>query len=310
MINRDMNIGIISDSDALIPLAYTLAGRQNLQVSLYYSLSPDLFVNQKVREFSRQRHIQITEERNNDKDLYVWLNNGKYDACFVIGYKYRIRTEKLTCRTLLFNIHFGLLPVFRGPTPVFWQLKYGVEKIGLCIHHLTKELDSGGVVWLKEIENQEYYDCKQVSLLFSQLCVEGVFLMLPFLMKRMSLPVIDRSEYKSAYQKRPVLKDVSIRWAEMDAVEICNLVRACNPWNKGAITSYKGQELKIMDARIISSDESFIGGAGTIVSDNEELCIQCRDNKILKINTVFFHESYLPSYRCSLFGIKKGEKLK
>jgi methionyl-tRNA formyltransferase len=303
------HIGIISDSDVLIPLVYVLSVQQNLQVSIYYSSSPDLFVNRKVYEFTRQKHVQVTEERDKNKDLYVWLNRGKFDACFVIGYKYRIKIEKITCGIRLFNIHFGPLPAFRGPTPVFWQLKYGVERFGLCIHHLTKDLDAGDVVWMKEIENREYYNCKQVSQMFSQFCIDGVFQMLPFLINGIMLPVVNTSTCQNAYQKRPQLKDVSINWDEMDAVEICNLVRACNPWNRGAITSFMGQELKLMDAKIISSDKSFIGSAGTIVSDNEELCIQCRDNKILKINTIFFNESYLPSYWCSLLGFKKGEKL-
>ena len=161
--------------------------------------------------------------------MYAWLNNEKFDVGFVIGYKYRIRLEQLACRAPFFNIHFGPLPAFRGPTPVFWQLKYGVEKIGLCIHHLTEELDAGSVVWLKEIENREHYNCKQVSQLFSQLCVEGVLLILHFMIKRMNLPVIDRSVSKNAYQKRPGLSDVKINWQQMDAVEICNLVRACKP---------------------------------------------------------------------------------
>ena len=304
-----MRIGIISDSDALIPLVYTLAGQQNLQVYLYYSLSPDLFVNQKVREFVKQTRIQMTEERNKDRDLYAWLNKGKYDVGFVIGYKYRVKLERLACCTPLFNIHFGTLPAFRGPAPVFWQLKYGLEKIGLCIHHLTEKMDAGGVVWLKEIENQEYYNCKQVSQLFSQLCVEGVLLILSFIMKEMSLPVMDRSSLKNAYQKRPELKDVRICWPEMDAVEICNLIRACNPWNKGAITSYKGQEVKLMDAMIIPSEEDTKCDAGTIVSNDGVLHVRCKDNKTLKINTLFYQESYIPSYQYFLLGLKKGEKL-
>ena len=49
--------------DALIPLVYTLAGQQNLQVFLYYSPSPDPFVDQKVHEFVKQSRIRITEEK-------------------------------------------------------------------------------------------------------------------------------------------------------------------------------------------------------------------------------------------------------
>lgn len=304
-----MRIGIISDSDALIPLVYTLAVQQKLQVYIYFSLSTDLFVNRKVHEFVRQTHVQISEERDKDRDLYAWLNKEKFDVCFVIGYKYRIKLDRLTCRSKLFNIHFGPLPMFKGPTPVFWQLKYGVEKIGLCIHHLTEKLDSGGVVWLKEIENREHYNCKQVSHLFSQLCVEGVLLILPFLMKGINLPVVDRSIFKAAYQKRPVLNDVKINWQQMSAVDICNTIRACNPWNKGAITFYKGQELKLMDARIVFFKEDIECEAGTIIRSDEELHIRCKDKKTLKVNTLFFQESYLPSYQSSLMGLKKGEKL-
>ncbi len=301
-----MRVGIISDSDSLIPLVYTLAGQPNLQVSLYYSPSPDPFVNQKVNGFVRQTHIQTTEERNKERDLYAWLNKGKYDIGLVIGYKYRIRLERLVCRTPLFNIHFGPLPAFRGPTPVFWQLKYGLEKIGMCIHHLTAKLDAGDVVWLKEIENQWHYNCKQVSQLFSQLCVEGVLLILPFLMQGMPLPVVDISTFKSAYQKRPELSDVKINWQQMNAVEICNLVRACNPWNKGAITFYKGQEVKLMDAKIIPSEEDVGCEPGTIVSSNGKLHVRCKDNKTLNVNTLFYHESYIPSYQAALAGLKKG----
>ena len=303
-----MRIGIISDSDALIPLVYTLAGQQSLQVYIYYSPSPDLFVNQKVYGFVKQARIPMTEERNKDRDLYPWLNKGKYDVCFVIGYKYRIRLERLVCQTPLFNIHFGSLPTFKGPTPVFWQLKYGAEKIGLCIHYLTEKLDSGDVVWLKEIENREHYNCKQVSQLFSQLCIEGVLLIIHFIMKGISLPVIDRSAFKNAYQKRPEMKDVKISWQQMNAVEICNLVRACNPWNKGAITFYKGQDVKLMDARIVSLKEAVECKPGTIVCSNGELHIRCKDNKILNVNTLFYQDSYIPSYQAALTGFKKGDR--
>ena len=64
-----------------------------------------------------------------------------------------------------------------------------------------------------------------------------------------------------------------------------------------------------MDARIISLEETEVCEAGTIVSNNGELHIQCKDNKTLKINTLFFQESYIPSYQCHLLGFKKGEKL-
>ncbi|MEL7588571.1 MAG: formyltransferase family protein [Prolixibacteraceae bacterium] len=303
-----MRTGIISDSDSLIPLVYTLAA-QKLQVYLFYSASQDAFTNQSVREFAGQNHIPMTEERNKDHDLYAWLNKGAFDICFVIGYRYLIKLNKISRPIPVFNIHFGPLPSFRGPVPLFWQLKRGVEKIGLTIHRLTERFDDGPVVWMKEVNNQPHYNYKLVSRLFSQLCVEGVFFILRLMMAGLPVPVIDRSSIVPAYQKRPGLNDVKINWQQMDALAICNLVRACNPWNKGAICFFKNQEVKLMDAGLINPKENQTGAdAGSIVDDNECLRICCKDGKNLTVNMLFFQDSFVPAYQAKCLGFQRGDR--
>lgn len=122
-------------------------------------------------------------------------------------------------------------------------------------------------------------------------------------------PVIDRGAFAPAYQKRPGLNEVLINWQQMDSVEICNLVRACNPWNKGAITFFKGNELKLMDALIICNEQYPTTGqvvAGTIVNDQECLHIQCIDGHVLNVNMLFFQESFIPAYHGKQWGFVKG----
>lgn len=304
-----MKIGIISDSDCLIPLAYTLAA-QKLQVYLYYSPSEDEFTNQKVRAFAKQAAVSLAEEKNKDHDLYQWLLKGAFNACFVIGYKYLIRLNRLgNCSTQLFNIHFGPLPSFRGPVPVFWQLKQGPEKIGLSIHRLTEKFDDGPVVWMKETENRSYYNCRLVNQLFSQMCIEGAFYVLTCLKGGIPLANIDRSRITPAYHRRPVLNDVLVNWQQMGAAEICNLVRAGNPWNKGAITSFNGQEVKLMDATIISARQSEPVTAGSIVQDEHVLHIGCQDGNILNVNMLFYQECFVPTYQCRQLGLTKNSRL-
>lgn len=301
-----MRIGIISDSDSLIPLVYTLAV-QKLQVCIYFVPSNDSFINQKVRAFAKQINLAITEERNKDRDLYIWLNKNTFDVSFIIGYKHFIKMDKLHYNTQLFNIHFSPLPSFRGPTPVFWQLKQGVEKLGLCIHRLSDKFDAGEVVWIKDTMNYEYFNCKLATQLLSQLCVEGALSVVRLITNGMPVPAIDRSHIKPTCQKRPGLIDVLINWQEMDAVEICNLIRACNPWNKGAITSFKGQEVKLMDALVVKHDRGEADKAGTVVKCDMDFFVQCRDNRLIKINMLFFQDSYIASYQCSSMGFHKGD---
>lgn len=288
-----MRIGIISDSDCCIPLAGTLVS-QSVQVELFYSLSPDSFTNQKVKAFAEQFHIPLTEEKQKDYDIYEWIQKGKFTVCFIVGYSRLIRLDKLkNLSNNLFNIHFGPLPAFRGPVPVFWQLKYGVEKLGMAIHRLNKNFDEGAVVWVKEIPNLSHYNFRSVMQLFSELCVEGAFFVLQCLMSRLSLIEIDRKHISPSFQKRPLLQDVSIDWEHITANDICNLTRAGNPWNKGAIAFFKKQEIKLIDARI-SGD--CIEPAGTIISIDDKLKIACSDGKSIEVAMLYYMDSYQPSY--------------
>jgi len=303
-----MRIGIISNTDSFIPFTYTLAA-QGLQVYVFFSPSPDQFVNQRVAAFVQQTNISFTEEKNTEQDVYQWLKKGNYDVCFILGYSWLIRLDRLKNNTtLLFNIHFGPLPGFRGPVPVFWQLKKGINSVGLTIHRLSEKFDDGPVVWMKESPNLSHYNYQSVNDLLSQLCVEGVFFILRLLMQRMPLPYIDTKNMVMEYQNRPGLKDVLINWEEMNASEICNLVRACNPWNKGALSFFKGQEVKLMDAVIIGDTDARQLPAGTIVSDQQCINIYCRDAKIINVNTLFFNNAFLPAYFVKTVGLVNGEK--
>lgn len=43
------------------------------------------------------------------------------------------------------NLHPSLLPDYRGPFPLFWQLRDGLSDIGLTIHRMDEGLDEGPV---------------------------------------------------------------------------------------------------------------------------------------------------------------------
>lgn len=299
-----MRIGIISDSDCCIPLAGTLVS-QSVQVGLFYSLSPDSFTNQKVKAFAEQFHIPLTEEKQKDYDIYEWIQKGKFTVCFIVGYSRLIRLDKLkNLSNNLFNIHFGPLPAFRGPVPVFWQLKYGVEKLGMAIHRLNENFDEGAVVWAKEIPNLAHYNFRSVMQLFSELCVEGAFFILQRWMNKMPIAEINRRQIIPAFQKRPKLEDVSINWQQMTATDICNLTKACNPWNKGAITFWNKQELKVMDAIVLGDSKA---PAGTIISYNDKMQVACSDGKSIGISMLYYMDSYQPSYNFKLLKCHVGD---
>jgi len=305
-----MRIGLISDSESFIPSCHTLAAL-GLQVYLYFLPSPDQTTNQYVRNYAKQSRITVTEEKNKEHDLYRWMIKGCFDVCFVFGYKHRIKLEKLAnCPTPLYNVHFGSLPSFRGPSPVFWQLKKGVEKISACIHCLTQRFDDGPVVWIKETENRDHFCHRLATQVLSRICVEGVAYITSLVAQKLQVPVIDRGLIVPEYQKRPGLADVMVDWQSMKAEEICNLIRACNPWNKGAITFFKGEELKLMDAMVVKDETNSHGtlSAGSIIISNNRLYVSCIDEKLLNINMLFYQDIFVPAYSCEKFGFSAGNR--
>ncbi|MGF1615075.1 MAG: methionyl-tRNA formyltransferase [Gammaproteobacteria bacterium] len=44
------------------------------------------------------------------------------------------------------NLHPSLLPAYRGPAPLFWQLRAGLPEGGVTLHLMTEELDAGDIV--------------------------------------------------------------------------------------------------------------------------------------------------------------------
>ena len=45
-----------------------------------------------------------------------------------------------------FNLHPSLLPAYRGPVPLFWQFRAGVEAFGVTLHRMSSQLDAGNIV--------------------------------------------------------------------------------------------------------------------------------------------------------------------
>jgi methionyl-tRNA formyltransferase len=44
------------------------------------------------------------------------------------------------------NFHPSILPAYRGPAPLHWQLRDGVEQTGVSIHRMVPQLDAGAVL--------------------------------------------------------------------------------------------------------------------------------------------------------------------
>lgn len=54
------------------------------------------------------------------------------------------------------NLHPGLLPAYRGVSPVFWALTNGEKKVGITLHILDTGIDTGDELSRKQISTRGY----------------------------------------------------------------------------------------------------------------------------------------------------------
>ena len=62
------------------------------------------------------------------------------------------RATRRTARLGALNLHPSALPRFRGPNPVFWQLRAGIARAGVTVHVATDTVDAGPIVVQRSIE--------------------------------------------------------------------------------------------------------------------------------------------------------------
>ena len=93
----------------------------------------------------------------------------------------------------------------------------------------------------------------------------------------------------------------------MEASQILALIRACNPWNKGAITLISGLVVRLLEAEIHESEKPEIFPSGTIVSLNSgNIDVSTADNKILRIKMIYMPEGFMSADRLTAYGVTKG----
>jgi methionyl-tRNA formyltransferase len=296
-----MKIGVISSNLFCTPLLLSLQ-KSGAQTSVWAASGEQ----QQLLDWCRQNRVPAAAEKE-PKDLYPWLKKQAHDLVFIIGYNQRIYRDKIFAPAApIYNVHFGPLPGYRGPSPVFWQLKEGRKEIGLAIHELSDRMDAGGIVWMKAVINEPHFTYTFVHLLFSELLVEGVYRVIEG--QNTGLITIAQEEKDARTYIRPQLADVLINWQEMTADEICHLIKACNAWNTGALTSFYGNELAIIDA---SAEQEKEAGQkpGTIINNKKQLSICCRDGQVLTVHYLRFNQLPFPGRWAAQLGMKTGQCL-
>jgi methionyl-tRNA formyltransferase len=85
------------------------------------------------------------------------------ELCICAGYKKIISSEVVEKQKIL-NIHYSLLPSYRGLHSTVWAVINGEEKHGLTIHVMNKCIDDGPIVYQYSFRDEGYTSTEIIEM--------------------------------------------------------------------------------------------------------------------------------------------------
>ena len=177
-----------------------------------------------------------------EADFIDWLTAKAPEACPVVAYGALVPDHVLAIpRHGWINLHFSLLPAWRGAAPVQRSIMAGETTTGATTFELVRELDAGPVY---RTTTEPIAATDTAADLLGRLAVSGARLLADTLagIEAGERPVAQPSQGISLAPKLTVA-ETRIDWTR-PAGEVSALVRGAHP-NPGAWTMLEGQRFKV-----------------------------------------------------------------
>ncbi len=142
------------------------------------------------------------------------------------------------------NVHFSLLPLYRGASPVAWAIRNGETKTGVTIFRLNEKMDEGDIL---ASANAEILPGDTAGSLETRLARLGADLLLETLEGIDARPLRPQDHAAATYAPKLRKEDGLIDWRAGAGV-IDRHIRAMTPW-PSAYTFLKGERLIVLKGR-------------------------------------------------------------
>jgi methionyl-tRNA formyltransferase len=174
------------------------------------------------------------------------------DACAVVAYGAILPVGVLDAGGCGFvNLHFSLLPSWRGAAPVTHTLLRGDTRSGVTCFVLDKGMDTGPVLLMQETDIRPRETAGELTQRLAHLGA-------PLLVRAVrglvdgSLQPTPQDDRLASYAPKVTPRDAQLDWTH-PAIELDRAVRAFNPF-PGAHTTFAGIRLKVHSAAVVAAE--------------------------------------------------------
>ena len=233
-----------------------------------------------VKEFAVESGLRLeqpTKLRTDEaKALFA-----SYDAdlAVVVAYGRILPAAFLTApKRGCINVHFSLLPKYRGAAPANWAIVNGEKQTGVTTMFIEEELDSGPILLQRETIVDETETAPQ---LMERLSVIGADLLSETLNDLNTIAPRKQNDEEATFAPILTRQHGQIDW-NMSAAEIEHRVRGFQPWPT-AHTKHKGKRLIIWAAKVVETSGNDAEPGEVIEAQGDDLVVKTGQGSALRI---------------------------
>lgn len=235
-----------------------------------------------VKQFALEKGLQVMQPRRIRKDPEVLnrIKNIRPDLNVVVAYGQIMPGSIIyTPPFNTINLHFSLLPLYRGASPIQWAILRGETVTGVTVFELDKKMDEGPILTQQEFP---MYPEENALELEQRLALAGADQLLETISAMRSIEYTPQDHEKATYAPLITKADGIIDWSR-SALHIDRQVRAFFPW-PSAFTTFRGQRMKLIKGNCDISQTVSDGIPGRIQKIRKDgLRICCGDAGIYHI---------------------------
>jgi len=233
-----------------------------------------------VKEFALARGLTVHQPARikTEEAKSLFASHGA-EVAVVVAYGRILPEEFLRApRRGCINVHFSLLPLYRGAAPVNWAIVNGEQETGVTTMFVEPELDSGPIL----LQRRTRIGHKETAPeLMERLSETGAELLGETLAQ---LTVITpRPQHNRDATFAPLLRkeDGLINW-ENDAFALERCVRGFQPW-PNAHTSFNSRGLIVWKAEPVVLETNDGPPGEVIAAHGDELVVKCGEQTALRL---------------------------
>jgi len=233
-----------------------------------------------VKEFALTHGLNVFQPARikNDEAKQLFASHDA-DVVVVVAYGKILPDEFLQApRRGCINVHFSLLPLYRGAAPANWAIINGEKETGVTTMFIEPSLDTGPILLQQTTRIGETETAPE---LMERLAEIGAPLLGETLARLDEITPRPQEDRHATFA--PILKkeDGLIDWSQ-SASAIERRIRGLQPW-PNAYTTFNSKGLIIWDAQPSLSVTSNIANGELIVAQGDELVVQCGNRTALRV---------------------------